>query len=66
MGPRGQDQGLGASQSQGSDLDFRSAEHDGWEIPWPISYNDITPYYLNYAGRVCHNLDLLDCVVRPD
>jgi choline dehydrogenase-like flavoprotein len=28
-----------------SDLDFKSAEHDGWEIPWPFSYNDIAPYY---------------------
>jgi choline dehydrogenase-like flavoprotein len=28
-----------------SDLDFRAAEHDGWEIPWPISYKDLVPYY---------------------
>ncbi|MDQ6675893.1 MAG: GMC family oxidoreductase [Acidobacteriota bacterium] len=28
-----------------SDLDFKSAERDGWEIPWPISYADISPYY---------------------
>ena len=28
-----------------SDLDFKGAEHDGWEIPWPISYKDIAPYY---------------------
>jgi choline dehydrogenase-like flavoprotein len=28
-----------------SDLDFKSAERDGWEIPWPISYKDIAPYY---------------------
>jgi choline dehydrogenase-like flavoprotein len=28
-----------------SDLDFKSAERDGWEIPWPISYRDIAPYY---------------------
>ena len=28
-----------------SDLDFKSAELDGWEIPWPISYKDIAPYY---------------------
>jgi choline dehydrogenase-like flavoprotein len=27
------------------DLDFKSAERDGWEIPWPISYKDIAPYY---------------------
>jgi choline dehydrogenase-like flavoprotein len=28
-----------------SDLDFKSAERDGWEIPWPISYKDLAPYY---------------------
>ena len=27
------------------DLDFKSADRDGWEIPWPISYADIAPYY---------------------
>ena len=28
-----------------SDLDFKGPERDGWEIPWPISYADISPYY---------------------
>jgi choline dehydrogenase-like flavoprotein len=28
-----------------SDLDFTSASRDGWEIPWPIRYADISPYY---------------------
>jgi choline dehydrogenase-like flavoprotein len=28
-----------------SDMDFKAAERDGWEIPWPISYADISPYY---------------------
>ncbi|MGH9666510.1 MAG: FAD-dependent oxidoreductase, partial [Bryobacteraceae bacterium] len=28
-----------------SDLDFSSAERDGWEIPWPIRYKDVAPYY---------------------
>src|SRR6476646_4240435 len=28
-----------------SDLDFTSAERDGWEIPWPIRYKDVAPYY---------------------
>jgi len=28
-----------------SDLDFKGAARDGWEIPWPISYADISPYY---------------------
>lgn len=28
-----------------ADLDFKGADRDGWEIPWPISYRDIAPYY---------------------
>jgi choline dehydrogenase-like flavoprotein len=28
-----------------ADLNFKEAERDGWEIPWPISYADIAPYY---------------------
>jgi choline dehydrogenase-like flavoprotein len=28
-----------------SEMDFKGAEKDGWEIPWPISYEDIAPYY---------------------
>ena len=28
-----------------ADLDFASAEHDGWEIDWPIRYKDVAPYY---------------------
>ncbi len=28
-----------------SDLDFAGPEIDGWEIPWPIRYKDIAPYY---------------------
>ena len=28
-----------------SDLDFKAAERDGWEIPWPIGYKDLAPYY---------------------
>ena len=28
-----------------SDLDFAGAEKDGWEIPWPIRYKDVAPYY---------------------
>ena len=28
-----------------SDIDFKAAERDGWEIPWPISYKEIAPYY---------------------
>ena len=28
-----------------SDLDFQGPAKDGWEIPWPITYADIAPYY---------------------
>ena len=28
-----------------SDIDFKAADRDGWEISWPISYQDISPYY---------------------
>jgi choline dehydrogenase-like flavoprotein len=28
-----------------AELDLKSANRDGWEIPWPISYSDISPYY---------------------
>ena len=28
-----------------AEMDFKSAERDGWEIPWPISYADVAPYY---------------------
>ncbi|MFI5008502.1 MAG: GMC family oxidoreductase N-terminal domain-containing protein, partial [Solirubrobacterales bacterium] len=28
-----------------SQMDFKGPESDGWEIPWPIAYKDIAPYY---------------------
>lgn len=28
-----------------SDLDFEGPARDGWDIPWPIRYKDIAPYY---------------------
>jgi choline dehydrogenase-like flavoprotein len=28
-----------------SDLDFQGPAKDGWEIPWPITYKDVAPYY---------------------
>ena len=27
------------------DLDFEGPAKDGWEVPWPIRYKDIAPYY---------------------
>ena len=29
------------------DVDFEGPAKDGWEIPWPIRYKDIAPYYDN-------------------
>lgn len=28
-----------------SQMDLKAADRDGWEIPWPIDYADISPYY---------------------
>ncbi|MDQ3011967.1 MAG: GMC family oxidoreductase [Acidobacteriota bacterium] len=28
-----------------SDLDFKAATHDGFDVDWPISYKEIEPYY---------------------
>jgi choline dehydrogenase-like flavoprotein len=28
-----------------SEMDLKAADRDGWEIPWPIAYADIAPYY---------------------
>lgn len=28
-----------------SDLDFKAASHDGFDVDWPISYKEIAPYY---------------------
>ena len=28
-----------------SDLDFKNASHDGWGTDWPISYDEMVPYY---------------------
>ena len=36
-----------------SDLDFKAASHDGYGQDWPVSYQDIAPYYdivENYVG----------------
>jgi choline dehydrogenase-like flavoprotein len=36
----------GAASACGmSDLDFQGPARDGWEIPWPITYKDVAPYY---------------------
>ena len=28
-----------------SDLDFKAASHDGYGADWPISYDEMVPYY---------------------
>ena len=28
-----------------AEIDFKGPERDGWDIPWPISYGDVAPYY---------------------
>ncbi len=28
-----------------SDLDFKAKTHDGWDEDWPVSYDEIAPYY---------------------
>jgi choline dehydrogenase-like flavoprotein len=28
-----------------AEMDLKAAERDGWEVPWPIGYQDIAPYY---------------------
>jgi choline dehydrogenase-like flavoprotein len=45
-----------------SDLDFTGAARDGWEIPWPIRYKDIAPYYdrVDQLIGVCGGDDDLD------
>lgn len=28
-----------------SDLDFKAASHDGFDVDWPVDYQEISPYY---------------------
>lgn len=45
-----------------SDLDFTGPARDGWEIPWPIRYSDVAPYYdkVDQLIGVCGGDDNLD------
>ena len=45
-----------------SEMDFKGAERDGWEIPWPIGYSDIAPYYdrVEQLIGVCGGTDSSD------
>lgn len=46
------------------DLDFKGPERDGWEIPWPISSRDISPYYdrVEQLIGVCGGTDNSDAL----
>ena len=35
-----------------ADLDFAGPARDGWDIPWPIRYADIAPYYDRVEQRI--------------
>ncbi len=35
-----------------SDLNFEEPAKDGWEIPWPITYREIAPYYDNVERKI--------------
>lgn len=45
-----------------SDINLQEAARDGWEIPWPIAYRDIAPYYdrVDQLIGVCGGDDDLD------
>ncbi len=34
------------------DLNFTEPAVDGWEIPWPVRYSEIAPYYDNVEKRI--------------
>ena len=42
-----------------SDVDFEGPAQDGWQVPWPIRYKDIAPYYdkVDQFIGVCGGLD---------
>ena len=40
-----------------SELDFKAASHDGFGEDWPLSYDDVAPYYdivEDYVGITGH------------
>ena len=54
-----------------SDLDFKAASHDGYDVDWPLSYSDLKPYYEEverYVGisGMAENLPQLpDSIFQP-
>jgi choline dehydrogenase-like flavoprotein len=35
----------GRSSARFGDIDFRAASHDGYDVDWPVTYEEIAPYY---------------------
>lgn len=35
----------GRSSARFGDIDFRAASQDGYDVDWPVTYDDIAPYY---------------------
>jgi len=35
----------GRSSARMSEIDFKAASRDGYDVDWPVSYQDIAPYY---------------------
>lgn len=54
-----------------SDLDFKAASHDGYDVDWPVSYEQMVPYYEEvekYVGisGMAENLPQLpDSIFQP-
>ena len=54
-----------------SDLDFKAASHDGYGDDWPISYDEIVPYYeeveryVGISGMVENLPQLPDSIFQP-
>jgi choline dehydrogenase-like flavoprotein len=55
-----------------SNLDFKAASHDGYDVDWPISYEDLVPYYekveryVGISGRAENLPQLPDSVFLPE
>lgn len=54
-----------------SELDFKGASHDGYDVDWPISYSDLVPYYeevekyVGISGRAENLPQLPDSIFLP-
>jgi len=54
-----------------SDLDFKAASHDGYDVDWPVSYAEMVPYYeevekyVGISGRAENLPQLPDSIFMP-